>query len=53
MQSIIYILPELFLSVVIMTLLLVGVFIKKGHPIWMALKDIVFELLYFFNVGSY
>ena len=33
MQTIIYILPELFLSLSIMTLLIVGVFVKKSFKI--------------------
>ncbi len=33
MQTIIYILPELFLSLAIMSLLMVGVFVKKGSKI--------------------
>ena len=33
MQTIIYILPELFLSIVIMLLLMIGVFIKKSFKL--------------------
>ena len=33
MQSIIYILPELFLSITIMTLLILGVFLKNSQKI--------------------
>ena len=41
MQSIVYILPELFLSLTIMTLLMVGVFVKKS-----------FNLVYFLTILS-
>ena len=37
MQTIIYILPELFLSISIMTFLILGVFIKKSFKIINAL----------------
>ena len=33
MQTIIYILPEIFLSLVLMTLLIIGVFIKKSFKL--------------------
>ena len=41
MQSITYILPELFLSVSIMTLLMVGVFVKRSFKL-------VISFLYFY-----
>ena len=51
MQSIIYILPELFLSVVIMTLLLVGVFIKKGFKLinLLSILSLLFAIILVLN----
>jgi len=51
MQTIIYILPELFLSISIMTLLILGVFIKKSFKIINALTilSLIFGIALIFN----
>ena len=51
MQSIIYILPELFLSITIMTLLILGVFIKKSYKLvyLLTLLSLVFTIIFVLN----
>ena len=51
MQTIIYILPELFLSISIMTLLILGVFVKKSFKIINALTilSLIFAIALIFN----
>ena len=51
MQTIIYILPELFLSISIMTLLILGVFVKKSFKIINALTilSLIFGIALIFN----
>ena len=51
MQSIIYILPELFLSIAIMTLLILGVFIKKSYKLvyLLTLLSLVFTIIFVLN----
>ena len=51
MKTIIYILPELFLSLSIMTLLILGVFIKKSFKIINALTilSLIFGIALIFN----
>ena len=54
MQTIIYILPELFLSLVIMSLLMVGVFVKKSFKIVSLLANfsLLFAIILVFNQPS-
>ena len=51
MQTIIYILPELFLSISIMTLLILGVFIKKSFKIihTLTILSLIFAIALVFN----
>jgi len=51
MQSIIYILPELFLSITIMTLLILGVFIKKSYKLvyLLTLLSLAFTIIFVLN----
>ena len=51
MQSIINILPELFLSITIMTLLILGVFIKKSYKLvyLLTLLSLVFTIIFVLN----
>ena len=51
MQSIIYILPELFLSITIMTLLILGVFIKKSYKLvyLLTLLSLSFTIVFVLN----
>ena len=54
MQTIIYILPELFLSLAIMCLLMVGVFIKKSFKIvsFFTNLSLIFAIILVFNQPS-
>ncbi len=51
MQSIIYILPELFLSISVMTLLMLGVFIKKSFKLinFLTILILIFAIILVFN----
>jgi len=50
-QSIIYILPELFLSISVMTLLMLGVFIKKSFKLinFLTILILIFAIILVFN----
>ena len=54
MQSIIYILPELFLSISVMTLLMLGVFIKKSFKLinLLTILILIFAIILVFNQPS-
>ena len=54
MQSIAYILPELFLSVSIMTLLMVGVFVKRSFKLvnLLTILSLVFAIILVLNQPS-
>ena len=54
MQTIIYILPELFLSITIMLLLMLGVFIKKSFKIvnLLTILSLVFAIILTLNQPS-
>jgi len=54
MQSIIYILPELFLSISIMTLLMLGVFIKKSFKLvnLLTILSLIFAIVLVLNQPS-
>ena len=54
MQSIIYILPELFISIMIMTLLMTGVFINKSFKLvyFLSLLSLVFAIILVLNQPS-
>ena len=54
MQTIIYILPELFLSISILILLLLGVFLKKGFNLinLLSIFTLIFVTIYDFSVFS-
>ena len=51
MQSIIYILPELFLSLAIMTFLMIGVFVKKSFKLvnLLAILSLIFAIALILN----
>ena len=51
MHSIVYILPELFLSIVIMTLLMLGVFIQKSFKLiyLLTILSLVFAIVLVLN----
>ena len=51
MQSIVYILPELFLSLAIMTLLMIGVFVKKSFKIvnLLTILSLIFAVVLILN----
>ena len=54
MQSIVYILPELFLSLTIMTLLIVGVFVKKSFKLvyLLTILSLIFTIVLILNQPS-
>ena len=51
MQTIIYILPEIFISLIIMSLLMIGVFIKKSFRLvnMLAILSLVFAIILILN----
>ena len=51
MQSIVYILPELFLSISVMTLLMLGIFVKKSFKLinFLTLITLIFAIILVFN----
>jgi len=50
-QSIVYILPELFLSISVMTLLMLGIFVKKSFKLinFLTLITLIFAIILVFN----
>ena len=54
MNSVIYILPELFLSITIMTLLMLGVFIKKSFKLInsLAILALIFSIILVLNQSA-